>query len=144
VTYPRGISKPIGGFLLLALLTSAGCASRSRPPTGSPSGVLQVREGLATYYGKEFDGKKTASGARFDAKALVAAHPTYPFGTIVRVTNLGNGRTIEVRIIDRGPAAGPRSSGVVIDVSYHAAEALRFVSDGKARVRLEVLRWGSS
>ena len=105
MTYPRGISKPIGGFLVLALLTSAGCASRSRPPAGLPSGVLQVREGLATYYGKEFDGKKTASGARFDANALVAAHPTYPFGTIVRVTNLGNGRLTSGSSIAARPLA---------------------------------------
>ncbi len=75
--------------------------------------------------------------------AMVAAHPTYPFGTIVRITNLSNGRTRQVRILDRGPASGPQAAGVVIDLSYGAARALGFVSDGRARVRLEVLRWGS-
>jgi rare lipoprotein A len=103
-----------------------------------------VREGLATFYGEQFHGRTAASGERFDMKALVAAHPTYPFGTIVRVTNLANGRAVQVRIVDRGPAAGPRAAGVVIDVSYRAAEALRFVRDGRTRVRLEVLRWGTS
>jgi len=105
--------------------------------------VLEAHEGFATFYSKAFDGKATASGARFDMNALVAAHPTYPFGTVVRVTNLGNGRTVQVRIVDRGPAAGPRASGVLIDVSYRAAETLRFVNDGRARVRVEVLRWGT-
>jgi rare lipoprotein A len=134
--------QPPVWFLIPALLTVAGCAARSRPPAGLSRGVLEAHEGLATYYSKEFNGKATASGARFDMNALVAAHPTYPFGTIVRVTNLGNGRTVQVRIIDRGPAAGPRAAGVLIDVSYRAAETLRFVNNGRARVRLEVLRWG--
>jgi rare lipoprotein A len=130
-------------ILIASLLAVAGCAARSRPPAGLPGGVLEAHEGLATYYSKAFNGKTTASGGRFDSNALVAAHPTYPFGTIVRVTNLGNGRTVEVRVVDRGPAAGPRAAGVLIDVSYRAAETLRFVNDGRARVRLEVLRWGT-
>jgi rare lipoprotein A len=72
--------------------------------------------------------------------AMVAAHPTYPFGTIVRVTNLGNGRSATVRILDRGPARG---NGVIIDVSRGAADKLGFIREGRTRVRLEVLRWGS-
>ena len=86
----------------------------------------------------------TASGVPFDAKALVAAHPTYPFGTVVRVTNLANGQRVEVRIVDRGPASAPRSEGVIIDLSRAAAEALDFVEAGRSKVRLEVLRWGES
>ena len=109
----------------------------------SKRGVFEIREGLATYYGPGFHGRTTASGARFDMNAMVAAHPTYPFGTIVRVTNLSNRRTRQVRILDRGPAAGPQAAGIVIDLSYGAARALGFVADGRARVRLEVLRWGS-
>ena len=76
-------------------------------------------------------------------RALVAAHPTYPFGTIVRVTNLTNDRAVDVRILDRGPARGPQARGVVIDLSYGAAEALDFIQRGRTRVRLEVLRWGN-
>jgi rare lipoprotein A len=75
--------------------------------------------------------------------AMVAAHPTYPFGTVVRVTNLANRRAVEVRIIDRGPAAGPRAAGVIIDLSSGAAQALDFLQEGLTRVRLEVLQWGS-
>ena len=75
--------------------------------------------------------------------AMVAAHPTYPFGTVVRVTNLANRRAVEVRIVDRGPAQGPRAAGVLVDLSYGAAQALDFIQDGLTRVRLEVLRWGN-
>jgi rare lipoprotein A len=99
--------------------------------------------GLATYYGQRFDGKVTASGARFDMNAMVAAHPTYPFGTIVRVTNLRNNRSVQVRILDRGPAPGARAEGVLIDLSYGAARALDFLQAGRTRIRLEVLRWGN-
>jgi peptidoglycan lytic transglycosylase len=73
---------------------------------------------------------------------MVAAHPSYPFGTVVRVTNLTNKRQVVVRVVDRGPAKGPRSEGVLIDVSSGAAESLGFVRKGRTRVRLEVLRWG--
>jgi len=128
--------------IALALFALAGCAARSTPASGVPGGVLEMREGVASFYGEQFHGKTAANGARFDMHALVAAHPTYPFGTIVRVTNLSNARAVQVRIVDRGPAPGPRAAGVVIDVSYRAAEALRFVRDGRTRVRLEVLRWG--
>ena len=75
--------------------------------------------------------------------AMVAAHPTYPFGTVIRVTNLANGRIVQVRVIDRGPARGPRADGVLIDLSYGAAGALGFIRNGRTRVRLEVLRWGN-
>jgi rare lipoprotein A len=128
-------------LIVVSLLTLAGCAARSNPP-GAPRGILEAREGLATFYGEQFHGKTSASGVRFDMKAMVAAHPTYPFGTLVRVTNLANGRAVQVRIIDRGPAAGPRAAGVIIDVSHKAAESLRFVRAGRTRVRLEVLSWG--
>ncbi len=104
--------------------------------------MQEVREGLASYYGRNFHGKPMASGATFDMHAMVAAHPTYPFGTLVRVTNLRNGRSVQVRVLDRGPAKGPQAAGVVIDLSQGAADTLGFVRDGRTRVRLEVLRWG--
>ena len=129
-------------LVTVALLLLAGCAARTPTPAGVPAGVLDVRDGLASFYGEQFHGRTTASGVPFDMKAMVAAHPSYPFGTRVRVTNLANGRTVQLRIVDRGPAAGPRAAGVIIDVSRRAAEALRFVDDGRARVRIEVLRWG--
>ncbi len=127
-------------------LSMPACASRATVPPASrtpPSVAKAVTEGLASFYGREFHGRTTASGATFDMNAMVAAHPTYPFGTLVRVTNLRNGRTVDVRVLDRGPASGPRAAGVVIDVSYGAAVRLGFVREGRTRVRLEVVRWGS-
>ena len=128
-------------LVALGLLASAGCAARSTAP-GLPRGVLEAREGVATFYGQDFQGKTTASGTRFDMRSLVAAHPSYPFGTMGRVTNLDNGRQVQVRIVDRGPAPSARAAGVVIDLSYRGAETLRFIREGRARVRLEVLSWG--
>ena len=146
--------------LLLAFGVSA-CASRNRPATPSdpgkpppgttatrppettaPAKPLEVREGLASYYGPGFEGRVTASGAKFDKNAMVAAHPTYPFDTVIRVTNLANGRRVIVRIVDRGPAKTAQAEGVLIDLSSGAATNLGFASAGRARVRLEVLRWG--
>lgn len=122
-----------------------GCSARVpvAAPGGSATRVLETREGLASYYGKEFHGKTTASGIRFDMNAMVAAHPSYPFGTLIRVTNLANGRSTSVRILDRGPAPQLRADGIVIDLSRRAAEVLGFIQQGRARVRLEVLAWGS-
>ena len=73
---------------------------------------------------------------------MVAAHPRYAFGTLLRVTNLTNGQSVNVRVQDRGPAQRAQSAGVIIDVSRGAAEALGFVRQGRVRVRLEVLEWG--
>jgi rare lipoprotein A len=133
----------IVGFLTAASL--AGCAARtpSSPPVGTPGRVLATREGLATYYGTNFHGKTSASGVKFDMNAMVAAHPSYPFGTLIRVTNLNNGRSVQVRVLDRGPGSGPQADGIIIDLSRGAAEALDFLRAGRARVRLEVLRWGT-
>ena len=146
----EGVTRSGGGrvaWLLCAalVLVLPGCAARSgtAKPPASPGRTLEVREGLASYYGSEFHGKTTASGARFDMNAMVAAHPSYPFGTIVLVTNLTNRRSVQVRILDRGPARGPRAAGVLIDLSHGAAQALGFIRAGRTRVRLEVLSWGT-
>jgi rare lipoprotein A len=129
--------------LIAVLMTSASATSRRAPdPPGTSPRSIVVAEGLASYYGQAFHGKTTASGVPFDMDAMVAAHPAYPFGTVVRVTNLANGRSVQVRIVDRGPASGPRKDGVIIDLSQAAAAALGFVQDGRTRVRVEVLRLG--
>jgi rare lipoprotein A len=91
---------------------------------------------VASYYGKGFHGKKTASGERFNMRDLTAAHRTYSFGTRVRVTNLDNGASVIVRVNDRGPFVKNRC----IDVSQGAAEKLGMIGTGTARVRLEVVR----
>jgi rare lipoprotein A len=121
-------------------LTLPACAARTTRPAANDARVREVREGLASYYGREFHGRATASGAPFDMNAMVAAHPSYPFGTVVRVTNLRNGQSVQLRILDRGPAKGPQAAGVIIDVSYGAAERLGFVREGRTRVRVEVLK----
>lgn len=145
----RRSTNPLLGIRLVVLSLSAclaGCAARVPGPKASTSRtrILEVREGLASYYGQEFDGKVAASGVRFDVNAMVAAHPSYPFGTLVRVTNLRNGRTVRVRIQDRGPAPRPRADGVIIDLSRGAAQTLGFIPNGRTRVRLEVLGWGTA
>jgi rare lipoprotein A len=121
---------------------------RERTPTTETTRRTAQRtrapRGFATYYAKVLDGRQTASGTTFDNDDLVAAHPTYPFGTLVRVTNLRNGREVSVRIVDRGPARRARASGVIIDLSRAAAEELGFVKAGRTRVRLDVLQLGKA
>jgi rare lipoprotein A len=90
-------------------------------------------EGIASWYGPDFHGRLTANGEVFDMHGISAAHPTLPIPSYARVTNLENGRSIIVRINDRGPYARNR----IIDVSIGAANALRFYGDGVARVRVE-------
>lgn len=92
-------------------------------------------EGYASWYGGKFQGRLTASGEVFDTARLTAAHKTLPFGTIVEVTHLGNGRTVEVRINDRGPFV----EGRVIDLSRAGADALDMTGEGVAPVRLRIV-----
>ena len=91
--------------------------------------------GVASYYGPGFHGRRTANGERFDMHAMTAAHRTLPFGTLVKVTNLSNGKTTVVRVNDRGPYVGNR----VIDLSVAAAKEIGSTGSGTARVNLEVL-----
>jgi rare lipoprotein A len=93
---------------------------------------LELQRGKASWYGPGFQGKRTASGERFDMNALTAAHRTLPFGTRIRVRNSQNGREVVVRINDRGPWAGDR----IIDVSKAAAAALGLLQAGEAQVVL--------
>jgi rare lipoprotein A len=104
--------------------------------------VKETRTGLALFLADEFQRRKTASGETFDSRKLIAAHPSYSLGTVVRVTNLRNGRAVEVRVVDRGPSPKNRKKGAVIDLSRSAAEQLDFITEGMTRVRLEVLEWG--
>src|SRR3954467_9937852 len=90
-------------------------------------------EGLASWYGDDFHGRLTANGEVFDMLSLTAAHPTLPLPSYARVTNLGNGKSLIVRVNDRGPYHGNR----LIDVSHRAAELLEFKGNGVARVRVE-------
>jgi rare lipoprotein A len=104
------------------------------------SDVRHTQFGLASYYGPGFNGGTTASGEVFDERELVAAHRTLPLGTVVRVTNLENDRSVVLRVIDRGPYGRNYRKGCIIDVSKGAARRLRFITDGLTRVRVQVLR----
>jgi rare lipoprotein A len=99
----------------------------------------RFQTGYATYYATQFEGRRTASGAVFRHDALLAAHPSLPFGTLARVTNLAKGTSVVVRIADRGPAAEPRSRGVIIDLSHQAAKRLNMMRHGRVRVGVQAL-----
>jgi rare lipoprotein A len=100
-----------------------------------PVKPIKTWVGNASWYGTEFDGKKTADGERFDSESLTAAHPNLPFGSVVRVVNPRNGKYSLVRINDRGPY----QEGREIDVSYRVARKLGLVHAGVNQVRLELL-----
>ena len=101
--------------------------------------VLATEIGTASYYADKFDGKITYSGVVYDMNGISAAHPKYPMGTIVRITNLKNGKQIKLEINDRMPYREDR----IIDLSLGAARALDMVQDGIAEVKIEVLKWGT-
>jgi rare lipoprotein A len=94
-----------------------------------------VEEGTASWYGIPFHGRRAANGEIFDMNSLVAAHRTLPFGSILRVTNLNNGREVQVRVIDRGPFVGER----ILDLARAAAVSLDMIGTGTAPVRIELL-----
>lgn len=120
------ISVPI--FITLGACNASGQSSNA---------ASGIEEGMASYYGANFAGQTTASGERFDPGEYTAAHPSLPFGTVVRVVRLGTtgDRSVRVRINDRGPFADDR----IIDVSKAAAEELGMIDDGVVRVRLEIV-----
>jgi rare lipoprotein A len=97
------------------------------------AGPRTASNGVASFY---TEGTETASGEKYDMHELTAAHPTLPFGTKLRVTNVSTGRSVTVRVNDRGPYA----KGRVVDVSYSAAEALGMVNKGVANVKLDVVQ----
>jgi rare lipoprotein A len=109
-------------------------------PAAVPEAVLhryeEIGRGVASYYGKELAGNRTASGERFDPNGLTAAHRSLPLGTKLRITNLSNGEDVIVRVNDRGPFAKSR----LIDLSFGAARDIGMVRTGTARVTVEILR----
>ena len=145
--------------ICLCLLLSQGCAMLKGPsktavptetttqPAPSPLAPAQPADkksapveaklpqtGEASWYGAKHQGKQTASGTTFDQARLTAAHPSLPFGSKIKVTNLSNGKSVEVEIIDRGPFAENR----IIDLSQAAAKALGMIESGTTTVRLEL------
>jgi rare lipoprotein A len=126
-------------FLFVTVISMTACSvppSRIPPPITAPRAS---QTGIASWYGPGFHGKATASGIIYNQHDLTAAHQTLPLGTRVLVTNLDNGRSIEVLINDRGPFA----KGRIIDLSYAAAETLGMIGPGTIPVRIEVLGNGA-
>lgn len=144
----------------VVMIGLAGCTTHAPPPATLPQPVAQppvaaqppaaiaqpappqqplaakpffTQTGLASFYGPAHDGKTTASGQSFDHRDFTAAHRTLAFGTVVRVTDLANGRTVTVRITDRGPHIKSR----IVDISLAAAREIGMQSKGITRVRLE-------
>ena len=124
-------------FLPIALVLGlAACAGPAEEVRYAPGEVPDYnRVGVASWYGPGFQGRKTASGVRFNMNALTAAHRSLPFGTQVRVTNVDNGRTVVVTINDRGPF----TRGRIIDLSKAAASRLGMIKQGLAKVRVEAI-----
>lgn len=130
--------------LVVAVVALAGCGHKTRArvtPPRSPSRHPVVvkpgdtEEGIASWYGHPYHGRAAADGEIYDMEKMTAAHRTLPFQTWVRVYDLDNNRTVEVRITDRGPFV----AGRIIDVSHAAARELEMIGPGVARVRIEVI-----
>ncbi len=137
---PRTLGRVAPVAVLLAALAACTHAPRRSEPEESPrpSAAAPAEEGevgLASFYGKKFHGRRTASGARYDMHAMTCAHPRAPFGTRLKVTDLENGRSVVVTVTDRGPF----KRGRVVDLSMAAARKLGIVDRGLARVRVEAV-----
>lgn len=119
----------------LALLLCCAAGAGAQAPAGRVADAVHALEGRLTYYAQRLAGRTTASGERFDHDQMTMAHKTLPFGTLVRVVNPANQRSVVVRVNDRGAWAADR----IGDVSIAAARELGMLRRGIARVRLEVL-----
>lgn len=143
------ILPPLAAIILLGFFLQ-GCAPKTAPPPAPAPGIPKPyrvmgkwyqpladadgfrQKGLASWYGKQFHGRKTSNGETYDMYGVSAAHKTLPLGTMVHVTNLENGKTLTLRINDRGPFV----RGRIIDLSYGAAKKLGVVGPGTARVEV--------
>src|SRR5579872_6067110 len=130
-------------LVLLSLLVAAcgkkkvkTAKGRNAPAPSVPAKIGSVETGMASWYGHPYHGRQAADGEIYDMETLVAAHRTLPFQTWVRVVNLQNDKSVEVRIIDRGPFI----DGRIIDLSHAAANAIGMIVSGTAQVRVEVIR----
>jgi rare lipoprotein A len=127
----------VAGLIALSPRSEARIPGSLGPQPLSAQTLPQTEIGLASWYGAERQGKPTASGESFDMNKLTAAHRKLPLGTVVRVTNLKNRKTTQLRINDRGPGPARR----LIDVSWAAAKQLGFVKAGLTLVQVEVVRY---
>jgi rare lipoprotein A len=125
----------LSAALALALADCAKKRPRVAAPPPAPPPVGSSVRGIASWYGKPYDGRQAADGEIYDMEQMVAAHRTLPFQTMVRVRNLANGKTVDVRIVDRGPFVNNR----IIDLSHAAARSLEMIGSGLAQVELTIL-----
>ena len=135
-------SRTFSVFVALVAALS-GCAKKKHPiahiartPGSAQSQILSTEIGLASWYGHPYHGRAAADGEIYDMEKLTAAHRTLPFNTWVRVTNLTNNKTVDVRIIDRGPFI----DGRIIDLSHAAAQAIELIGPGVAQVRIDIIQ----
>ena len=135
--------KRASAVALVTMLALAGCAHKKRtravplPPV--PAGAAAVgwsESGIASWYGHPYHGRRAANGEIYDMEQLTAAHRTLPFNTWVRVEDLNNGKTVDVRINDRGPFV----NGRIIDLSHAAARDIAMIGPGTAKVRIQIVR----
>jgi rare lipoprotein A len=109
------------------------------PPAPAGAGSLRLK-GICVYYSDKFQGKVVASGEKYDKDALTAAHKKLPFGTMVKVTNLRNNKSVVVRVNDRGPHGGSKAK--IIEITSRAAMEIDMIQEGKAKVQIEILELG--
>lgn len=134
----KACSQGFQAIVLLAVITllSTGChKKRVRAPTVPPPSPGYTEVGLASWYGHPYHGRRAANGETYNMEEFTAAHRTLPFGTWVRVQNLKNGKTVDVRITDRGPFV----PGRIIDLSRAAARRIGMIGPGTTKVRLEII-----
>jgi rare lipoprotein A (peptidoglycan hydrolase) len=136
-------------FVLMSILSAMliiGCAPAPRftdkPSHTGVSGkhfkVGQTFTGLASWYGPDYHGKRTSCGEVYDMEAMTAAHCEFPFNTVIEVTHLGNGKSCQVRINDRGPFDGGR----ILDLSRAAAREIGMLNEGVVKVRIKIIKVG--
>jgi len=130
-----------GSFSLVAVLVFmwvlvplVGTAQSPPASAGTGSGPIK---GICVYYNDKFQGHPVASGEKYDKDALTAAHKTLPFGTMVKVTNLRNNKSVVVRVNDRGPHGGSKAK--IIEITSRAAQEIEMIKEGKAQVQIEVV-----
>lgn len=137
------ISRALNTLLVVVVFFVSGCTGsyprfKSTPVTVASRVSGSEFAGVASYYAEDFHGRKTANGEVYDMNAMTAAHKSLPFNTLVRVINQENGKSVTVRINDRGPFKDDR----IIDLSLAAAEKLGIMVNGTARVTLQVVKLG--
>lgn len=129
-------TSPLIAVSIAGLMMATGCVHRKKIAVAKPPGIGASEEGIASWYGVPYHGRRAANGEIYDMERLTAAHRTLPFETWVRVKNLTNDKVIDVRIQDRGPFV----EGRIIDLSRAAARAIDMIGPGTAKVRVTVIK----